>query len=259
MLISVPTDIPSKLRQLVRLYPESLQQDQLQDVDRIAYHIELVLETAGPRARVCDIGGGTGLFSLGCAALGLRATLVDDFNDPVNHKHGSSALAPHQQHGVTILSRNVIDDPLEIRPGGFDAITSFDSMEHWHNSPKQLFRTLMGGLKPGGLFLLGVPNSVNLRKRITVPLGRGKWSQMADWYEPDVFRGHVREPDVDDLLYIARDLHLERVRIMGRNWQARRYSSILMRTALPVADLLLRPFPSLCSDLYLLGSKAQSS
>ena len=43
--------------------------------------------------------------------------------------------------------------------------------------------------------MVGVPNCVNLRKRLTVPLGRGKWSPMADWYEQPSFRGHVREPD----------------------------------------------------------------
>ena len=34
---------------------------------------------------------------------------------------------------------------------------------------------------------------------------------MAHWYEPELFRGHVREPDVDDLRYIARDMGLEDV------------------------------------------------
>jgi hypothetical protein len=81
-------------------------------------------------------------------------------------------------------------------------------MEHWHHSPKALFGQLMRALRPGGLFFLGVPNCVNLRKRLMVPLGRGKWSPMGDWYEQPVFRGHVREPDVDDLWYIARDLAL---------------------------------------------------
>jgi hypothetical protein len=73
-------------------------------------------------------------------------------------------------------------------------------------------------LKPGGLFFLGVPNCVNLRKRITVPLGAGKWSAIEEWYEREMFRGHVREPDVGDLRYIARDLGLRDVRIFGRNW-----------------------------------------
>ena len=45
--------------------------------------------------------------------------------------------------------------------------------------------------------LLGVPNCVNLRKRITVPLGRGKWvvhGRLAR--QRPTSGGHVREPDV---------------------------------------------------------------
>jgi hypothetical protein len=71
-------------------------------------------------------------------------------------------------------------------------------------------------LKPGGLFFLGVPNCVFLRKRITVPLG--KWSSMDEWYERETFGGHIREPDVGHLRYIARDLGLGYVRVFGRNW-----------------------------------------
>ena len=59
---------------------------------------------------------------------------------------------------------------------------------------------------------------MNLRKRITVPLGYGKWSRMEDWYEEDRFRGHVREPDVADLRYIGADLDLKNIEILGRNW-----------------------------------------
>jgi hypothetical protein len=47
-------------------------------------------------------------------------------------------------------------------------------MEHWHHSPKRLFRQVSDKLlKPGGRFVLAVPNCVNLRKRLSVPLGVG--------------------------------------------------------------------------------------
>lgn len=73
----------------------------------------------------------------------------------------------------------------------------------------------MRAIKPGGGFILGVPNCVSLRKRLTVPFGYGKWSSMADWYELPVFRGNVREPDVADLVFIARDIRLVDIRNIG--------------------------------------------
>ena len=50
-----------------------------------------------------------------------------------------------------------------------DVFTCFDSMEHWHNSPRALLHTLLRMLKPRGMLLLATPNCVNLRNRITVP------------------------------------------------------------------------------------------
>jgi SAM-dependent methyltransferase len=126
-------------------------------------------------------------------------------------------------------------------------------MEHWHNSPKRLFAEVARALRPGGLFLLGVPNCVNLRKRLTVPLGVGKWSAMAEWYEEELFRGHTREPDVGDLYYIARDLGLAEVEVFGRNWAgyANRHRGV--RVVTPFIDRLLQVRPTLCSDIYVCG------
>ena len=195
-----------------------------------------------------------------CAALGMNALLVDDFADPVNRRVGDSVFAVHKKYGVRVLSRNVITDGLADISERFDVVTSFDSMEHWHHSPKRLLRQVGDQLlKPGGRFVLGVPNCVNVRKRFSVPLGIGKWSamedwyRMQDWYEEPEFRGHVREPDVADLHYIALDMGLKDVQILGGNWQGYASRSGFMRLGTWIADRPLRMFPSLCADLYMTG------
>jgi SAM-dependent methyltransferase len=248
------SDITKRLLELAAGYPDALRARQLQDVPRIAFHLALLLGCV-PAGRVADVGGGVGMFSLGAEALGLQAVLVDDFRDEV--PGAQAALEQHRQAGVEVVSRDVIADGVEFAPGSLDAVTSFDSMEHWHHSPRKLFGQLMTALKPGGWFILGVPNAVNLRKRITVPLGRGKWSGMQEWYDAPVFRGHVREPDVSDLRYIGRDLKLTDLKIIGRNWQGRFSSNVLVRALAAVFDLPLRICPSLCSDLYLVGRKGE--
>jgi hypothetical protein len=103
--------------------------------------------------------------------------------------------------------------------------------------------------------VLSVPNCVNLRKRVTVPFGAGKWSRMEHWYEPEVFRAHVREPDVEDLRYIARDLKLQNVEILGRNWLGYASAKPIIRMATNVVDRVIQFRPSLCSNIYLLGTK----
>jgi hypothetical protein len=76
---------------------------------------------------------------------------------------------------------------------------------------------------------------------------------MTEWYEEARFRGHVREPDVADLRYIARDMQLKDIEIHGRNWLGYKSRFGFVRMATHIADVPLRAFPSLCSDLYLVG------
>jgi SAM-dependent methyltransferase len=253
-------NLTSVLTGVAAQYPPAMVVGQQRDVARIGFNIGLVLEAAAPKTAanlsICDIGGGIGLFSVGCAAFGFkRVMLVDDFRDAVNLETGDAIFGLHKRLGVEVYSRDVIADGIGDICAGADVVTTFDSMEHWHHSPKRLFAQVMRSLNPGGVFVLGVPNSVNLRKRLTVPFGIGKWSPMPDWYENEVFRHHVREPDVDDLGYIARDMGLSDVRIVGRNWLGYHSPSQAIRFATMLMDYPLRLRPSLCADIYLVGRK----
>jgi hypothetical protein len=96
---------------------------------------------------------------------------------------------------------------------------------------------------------------VNLRKRLTVPFGRGQWSDFSTWYDEKLFRGHVREPDIQDLRKIAQDISLSDYQIMGCNWAGFGNSSKIIRAGTRITDKMLRYFPSLCSDIYLMGFK----
>ncbi len=235
---------------------------EIHDVPRIAFNINLALSEISTKPftqlALADLGGGVGLFSVGCAALGVkRMTLIDDFADPVNRRIGDSVLAIHRKYGVEVVSADVVAKRFEgAAPGPFDIVTSFDSIEHWHHSPKRLFRDAAQRLNPGGVFVLGAPNCVNLRKRLTVPLGFGKWSGMSAWYDEDAFRGHVREPDVEDLKFMARDMGLTDVRVCGRNWLGHQSPSRAIRLAALLFDYPLRLVPSLCADIYVVGTKA---
>ncbi len=258
--IEATFDTRSLRRQLSAIagrFPDPIARIHRANLDRIVFDVGLVADSRGTSARVADIGGGVSLFAVGCALLGMDVTLVDDFSDPANLEYGSELLAEHLAAGVTIAERDVIAEGVDFRSQTLDAVVSFHSIEHWHSSPKRLFHNVRTTLKPGGLFVLAGPNCVNLRKRLTSVLGRAKWSAMSDWYEVEPFRGHVREPDVGDLYYIARDMELRDVRVLGRNWLGYRSRHAATRRLTKVGDRLLRPFPSLCSDIYMLGVKVE--
>jgi SAM-dependent methyltransferase len=221
------------------------------DVPRIAFHLSLV-----SGRDLLDIGGATGLFPVACKAAGFRrVVVVDDFNDPGDRARGVAHLrfALHDKYGVEALTRDVLQGLDYVEE--FDAVTSFDVLEHLHHSPKRLLHDAVRALRPDGMLVLAVPNCMNLRKRIAWPLGVGCWTSMHEWYEQPIFRSHVREPSVADLRYIARDLGLRDTRILGRNWSGRLATGRVRRGIGMALDWPLRLRPSLCSDLYLIGRK----
>lgn len=250
------------LKNVARQYPGEMVDEQLRDVPRILFNIGIAIDAANHKPHreleICDLGGGLGLFSVGCAAYGMKRTvLIDDFDDAVNDRVGASVLDLHKSLGVEVISRDVVESGLTGIEGTFDIITTFDSMEHWHHSPKRLFHDVVAKLKPGGVFVLGVPNCVNAKKRMLVLLGIGKWSAMQEWYEAGKFRGHVREPDVRDLMYIARDMGLTEIRFYGRNWLGYMSGSRAIRMATRIFDYPLRFRAQLCADIYLVGRKSR--
>jgi SAM-dependent methyltransferase len=244
------------LRRVADSYPPAIAAVQRYvDVPRAAFNLSFLF-TLPHGARVGDIGGGLSIFAPGCSALGFDVTLVDDFGVAWQEAVAEDVFdRVHRKFGVKIVRRDIVAEGVEFEPESFDAFTIFDTIEHWHNSPKRVFHQLMAALKPGGLFIISCPNCVNLRKRITVPFGVGKWTLMRDWYEVEKFRSHVREPDVADLRYIAADLGLSNAKVIGRNWSGYRSRFRAARLVTPLIDRVLQCRPSLCSDIYLVGRK----
>jgi SAM-dependent methyltransferase len=253
----ISRELEALVLEVASSYPQAVRAEQEADVPRTAFHIALATFGRRPaELSLLDIGGGFSPFAPACAALGMDVVMVDDFADPANVRHGDGPLAVHARYGVRVVSRDVVASGLDNIGGPFDVVTCFDAMEHWHNSPKDLFRTVSSKLlKPGGRFVLAAPNCVHLRKRLTVPFGEGSWSRMADWYEQPVFRGHVREPDVSDLRYIARDMQLEDVHVFGRNWFFRLSRYAMIRAFGGILRYPMRLFPTLCSNIYMTGRK----
>jgi SAM-dependent methyltransferase len=249
-------DLAELIRGIVAQYPEKIRAGQMLEVERFAFHVYLVYSRKGSQARVCDIGGGWGTFAVACAAVGMDVVLIDDFRDSgfFDAEVMTAMRLIYEEYGVAVHSRDILGG-VGLEAESFDAITSFDCFEHLHHSPKQLVAQIRNALRRGGVFVLGVPNCVNLRKRITVPFGLGKWSSMEEWYDHDVFRGHVREADVDDLRHIARDMKLADIHVYGRNWKGYISRFRFVRALTPFVDRLMRLRATLCSDIYIVGTK----
>jgi SAM-dependent methyltransferase len=243
------------LKEIVSKFPEKYRAAQHRDLPRMLFHMQLLSEKLAPDAVICDVGGGRTPFTAACAAAGAKAHLVDDYLDDVNEQFDDLSLDVHRGYGVHVQRLDILRESLPFAAESVDAFTSFDCLEHLHHSPKKLLHSMVSMLKPTGALILAFPNCVNLRKRISTLLGTYRWTQMHDWYDTPVFRGHVREPNVHDLHYIANDLGLRNVCIWGRNWSGYYSDHKMIRVITPLFDHLLRIRPGLCSDIYMVGTK----
>ena len=238
------------LEKVLSLYPEPLRTAERADLARQRFHLAQIYRPGGA---IADLGGGIGLLSPACAALGMTAWLVDDLRDPVNHRFPIDALGVHRRAGVRVLETPVAHFGEHFADASLDVVTCIESIEHWHHAPCRVMEQVARVLRPGGLFVLAAPNAAGAHHRARLLLGRSNWSRFDDWYYPDEFRGHVREPVLADLLRIVDELGLERRAVFGRNWLGAPRG--WKRHALAAADRALRPFPMLCKDLYVLAAK----
>lgn|GEM_PF-804808 len=250
--------VAEALDAVIARYPAPLRPYINRSYDRFLFDVSLAEPFRPGSRRVCDVGGGYSPFTAVCAALGARATLIDDFLDPWFGHEMEAFLRILDEFGVEVVRRDAPVQGAGLLPASVDVVTCFHSMEHWHCSPKALFHELTRSLVPGGSFILAGPNAVNLRKRISCLFGRYTWSPMWAWYEEPTFRSHVREPDVRDLRYIGSDLGLVHVRIIGKNWMGLRNQNPVIAWAARFGDRLLQEMPALCSDIYLLGAVAST-
>jgi len=85
-----------------------------------------------------------------------------------------------------------------------------------------------------------------------VLLGRTNINTFQDYFFDDVHQRFWVKGDVEALSHY---LKLSEFRLLGRNWSLYQSRKELPEAALALADNALRPFPSLCNDIYLIGRK----
>jgi SAM-dependent methyltransferase len=218
---------------------------------RLEFELRLLTDRKGTDFSLWDLGGGAGILALAAAYLGIEATNVDDYLGLASTGSDVAVIDLLTSAGVHAI-RHDLHGPIEIALG-VDVVVSMHTIEHMHASPKLQYHKVAEALAPDGLFVIAAPNAVNLRKRVSAAFGTSSWSPMETWYEAPLFRGHVREPRVSDLVYIAHDLNLEPT-IIGKNFIGEGYEGWRGRAARRLGPLLERR-PALCSDIYLVAKK----
>jgi SAM-dependent methyltransferase len=185
--------------------------------------------------RILELGIGWGGASLCLARQGATVIGVDDFGDGYENQ-GIPQMRFLVAQGVRVVRGDVLRLPL--RPGSFDVVILNDVLEHM-SVPKRLLRTIHELLRPGGVFMMEVPNSVALYKRLRVLCGLSNYYRMEQFFLDDDYRGHVREYTRAEIGYMLRETGFIPVEIRGVNQRHRPWfeSHVPRFTAHPVLRL----------------------
>ena len=214
--------------------------------DRIVFELSLICKSGNV---IIDLGGGIGIHSVVGQLYGCQFICIDKGFS--KHQGQIECIEFAKSHGVKFLEKDLLEDNFTFEDNSIDSIVTFDCIEHFHHSPRNVYRQLVEKLKKSGKFLIGAPNAANILKRIRCLVGKNTWSKINDWYFQPEFNGHVREPIVKDLKVIMEDLDLVNQKIYGRNFIGnQKYGNIVN----PIG-IILKYIPTFCSNIYILGEK----
>ncbi|WP_262590197.1 class I SAM-dependent methyltransferase [Candidatus Pelagibacter communis] len=98
----------------------------------------------------------------------------------------------------------------------YEIILLLDVLEHVP-TPKKFIYDVINFLEQNSYIIITVPNSVSLRKRISVFFGKTNYASYSEYFEEEPFRGHWREYSLDDILYLAKKINFEIKHLEGIN------------------------------------------
>jgi 2-polyprenyl-3-methyl-5-hydroxy-6-metoxy-1,4-benzoquinol methylase len=98
----------------------------------------------------------------------------------------------------------------------FHLVISFGVMEHIEPPTCDFWQEVKRIVSSGGHIFIDNPQSMNLRKRISMILGVNPNNEISAWYaQKPIFTGHYREHTLDELKYCAEETGLSLVESGG--------------------------------------------
>jgi SAM-dependent methyltransferase len=245
------SQIRSLILEVRKAFPQPLRTDVRAVIDKDVWHVQLAYV---PNGKVIDLGGGYSPASAVLAKLGVDVTVVDTFaSSKVYEQFSAQQLCDVLgSFGVKVEKIDLREyDPTKVfEAASIDSVDCFGAIYLFN--PRQLLDRCMRVLKPGGKLVVECNNAVTLLSRIRVLLGRNNTSAFQEYFFEDV---HKRFWVKSDVRALAAYLKLSEYHLLGRNWSVYQSRDAFPEIALTLADHALRPFPGLCNDIYLIGTK----
>lgn len=211
-----------------------------------------VLRNMEPGGQILDFGSGPCDKTSVLQTLGFECSAYDDLQDHWHKINGNrqKIIAFTKECGIDFKLAD--GSALPFQKNHFDMLMMHDVLEHLHDSPRDLLNDLLELVKPEGLFFATVPNAANIRKRISVLVGKTNMPDFSYYYwHPDPWRGHVREYVREDLVMLCGHLDLEVIELRGCHHMLQRLHPV----AQPPYLAMTRIFPSLRDTWSLVARK----
>lgn len=180
--------------------------DYTREFSRYRFVLRHVLPLLPAQASVLDLGAGPGVIPLALREVGASVTVADKWDhyrtadsEPAEGAPPSRmGLLPvmrerYARSGVVMHELDLVNEPLRFADESFDMVLLLAVIEHLPKSPKRLLEEVTRVLKPGGVFILEVPNIAALRNRIKLAFGKSIHFPLDDWYYSEPYCGHYRE------------------------------------------------------------------
>jgi SAM-dependent methyltransferase len=245
------SEIRSLILDVRRKFPHALWTDVPEFIDKDVLHVQL---TYVPNGKLIDLGGGYSPMSAVLARLGMDVTVVDTFGSTKFYEQFSAQELCDvlQSFGVKLVRADLrgYEPATLFEPASVDTVDCFGTIYFFN--PRQLLDGCVRALKPGGNLVVECNNAASLLRRIRVLLGRNNTNTFQDYFFNDV---HQRFWVKSDVKAMADYLKLSEWHLLGRNWSVYNSREALPKSVLTLADSVLRAFPGLCNDIYLIGKK----
>jgi 2-polyprenyl-3-methyl-5-hydroxy-6-metoxy-1,4-benzoquinol methylase len=164
-----------------------------------------VRQLSPPPGRLLDIGSGPMNLTAVFSNLGYDCSAIDDLDDPW-HAVGDNRRRICEfarSAGIDYIAGSAEKASEELPDESFDVVVMTGVIEHLHQSPRDLLNAAFRLTKTGGIVAVTMPNSVNLRKRMSVIQGKTNYPEVSGFlYSTGTWRGHVREYTLKETRFI---------------------------------------------------------
>lgn len=227
--------------------------------EQTANLIACVLKVVGdlPNPRLLDIGSGPMDVTAAFSKCGFNCFAVDDLSDPWHLRDNNRSRIQQFARLMNIeFHQQDASYHIPFDRGTFDVVLLKAVIEHLHESPQGLLNESFGFLKPRGVLVVTMPNSVNLRKRISVLLGKTNFPPVYQFYHSEgMWRGHVREYTLAETEYILKEGGGEI--ILSKTFHSQIYSKIPSKILRQIYRILTTLIPTLRDGILVVARKPE--